>query len=150
MPSVSPLCIRIQVDVQVERTLNFLVELLASAIRHYVNIKDHKFFLKVHPNTFRGQEMMEWLRGHAARVLSDLLAARGHSGPPFEAGKEKTRQTLRSVALQLGEKLLAVGVFRQVTGSLTKPLEDPNALFRFHEDEKQGPLLNCRSMMQSL
>jgi hypothetical protein len=34
----------------------------------------------------------------------------------------------------------------QVTGSLTKPLEDPNALFRFHEDEKEGPLLNCRSI----
>jgi hypothetical protein len=33
-----------------------------------------------------------------------------------------------------------------VTGSLTKPLEDPNALFRFHEDEKEGPLLNCRSI----
>ena len=37
-------------------------------------------------------------------------------------------------------------VLRQVTGSLTKPLEDPNALFRFHEDEKEGPLLNCRSI----
>ena len=35
---------------------------------------------------------------------------------------------------------------RQVTGSLTKPLEDPNALFRFHEDEKEGPLLNCCSI----
>jgi hypothetical protein len=34
------------------------------------------------------------------------------------------------VALLLGQKLLAVGVFRQVTGSLTKPLEDQNALFR--------------------
>ena len=33
-----------------------------------------------------------------------------------------------------------------MTGSLTKPLEDPNALFRFHEDEKEGPLLNCRSI----
>ncbi len=41
---------------------------------------------------------------------------------------------------------LAVLFLRQVTGSLTKPLEDPNALFRFHEDEKEGPLLNCRSI----
>ena len=98
-------------------------------------IKDHKSFLKVHPNTFRGQAAIEWLRGHAARALFGS-----------EAEKEKNQQLSRSVALLLGQKLLAVGVFRQVTGSLTKPLEDPNALFRFHEDEKEGPLLNCRSI----
>jgi hypothetical protein len=80
-----------------------------------VIIKDHKSFLKVHPNTFRGQAAIEWLRGHAARALFGS-----------EAEKEKNQQLSRSVALLLGQKLLAVGVFRQVTGSLTKPLEDPN------------------------
>ena len=119
----------------ITEALLFHVDLLASAIRQAVIIKDHKSFLKVHPNTFRGQAAIEWLRGHAARALFGS-----------EAEKEKNQQLSRSVALLLGQKLLAVGVFRQVTGSLTKPLEDPNALFRFHEDEKEGPLLNCRSI----
>jgi myosin-5 len=133
---VSPLCIRIQVHAEgITEALLFHVDLLASAIRQAVMIKDHKSFLKVHPNTFRGQAAIEWLRGHAARALFGS-----------EAEKEKNQQLSRSVALLLGQKLLAVGVFRQVTGSLTKPLEDPNALFRFHEDEKEGPLLNCRSI----
>ena len=158
VPPVSPLCIRIQVKRRHVTRLNwplltdsrvglqvhaegiteallFHVDLLASAIRQAVIIKDHKSFLKVHPNTFRGQAAIEWLRGHAARALFGS-----------EAEKEKNQQLSRSVALLLGQKLLAVGVFRQVTGSLTKPLEDPNALFRFHEDEKEGPLLNCRSI----
>uniref|UniRef100_A0A7S0QMA7 Myosin motor domain-containing protein n=1 Tax=Cryptomonas curvata TaxID=233186 RepID=A0A7S0QMA7_9CRYP len=135
-PPVSPLCIRIQVHAEgITEALLFHVDLLASAIRQAVMIKDHKSFLKVHPNTFRGQAAIEWLRGHAARALFGS-----------EAEKEKNQQLSRSVALLLGQKLLAVGVFRQVTGSLTKPLEDPNALFRFHEDEKEGPLLNCRSI----
>mmetsp|Transcript_68386 Transcript_68386/g.142565 ORF Transcript_68386/g.142565 Transcript_68386/m.142565 type:complete len:1429 (-) Transcript_68386:617-4903(-) len=136
VPPVSPLCIRIQVHAEgITEALLFHVDLLASAIRQAVMIKDHKSFLKVHPNTFRGQAAIEWLRGHAARALFGS-----------EAEKEKNQQLSRSVALLLGQKLLAVGVFRQVTGSLTKPLEDPNALFRFHEDEKEGPLLNCRSI----
>eukprot|EP00277_Geminigera_cryophila_P040672 CAMPEP_0173100170 /NCGR_PEP_ID=MMETSP1102-20130122/36030_1 /TAXON_ID=49646 /ORGANISM="Geminigera sp., Strain Caron Lab Isolate" /LENGTH=751 /DNA_ID=CAMNT_0013993533 /DNA_START=63 /DNA_END=2318 /DNA_ORIENTATION=+ len=136
VPPVSPLCIRIQVHAEgITEALLFHVDLLASAIRQAVIIKDHKSFLKVHPNTFRGQAAIEWLRGHAARALFGS-----------EAEKEKNQQLSRSVALLLGQKLLAVGVFRQVTGSLTKPLEDPNALFRFHEDEKEGPLLNCRSI----
>lgn len=46
----------------------------------------------------------------------------------------------------LGQRMLIVGVFRQVTGSLTKPLDDKNALFRFHDDEREGPMLNCRSI----
>ena len=133
---VSPLCIRIQVHAEgITEALLFHVDLLASAIRQAVLIKDHKSFLKVHPNTFRGQAAIDWLRGHAARALFGA-----------DADKEKNQQLSRSVALLLGQKLLAVGVFRQVTGSLTKPLEDPNALFRFHEDEKEGPLLNCRSI----
>ena len=44
-------------------------------------IKDHKSFLKVHPNTFRGQAAIEWLRGHAARALFGS-----------EAEKEKNQQ----------------------------------------------------------
>lgn len=136
VPPVSPLCIRIQVHAEgITEALLFHVDLLASAIRQAVTIKDNKAFFKVHPNTFRGQAAIDWLRGHAARALFGS-----------EAEKEKNQQLSRSVALLLGQKLLAVGVFRQVTGSLTKPLEDPNALFRFHEDEKEGPLLNCRSI----
>ena len=117
-PPVSPLCIRIQVHAEgITEALLFHVDLLASAIRQAVIIKDHKSFLKVHPNTFRGQAAIEWLRGHAARALFGS-----------EAEKEKNQQLSRSVALLLGQKLLAVGVFRQVTGSLTKPLEDPNLI----------------------
>jgi hypothetical protein len=133
---VSPLCIRIQVHAEgITEALLFHVDLLASAIRQAVTIKDHKVFLKVYPNTFSGQAAIEWLRGHAARAVFGA-----------DADKEKNQQLAKSVALLLAQKLLAVGVFRQVTGSLTKPLEDPNALFRFHEDEKEGPLLNCRSI----
>jgi hypothetical protein len=131
VPPVSPLCIRVQ-GADITEALLFHVDLLESAMREGVIIKDHKSFLKVHPNTFRGQAAIEWLRGHAARALFGS-----------EAEKEKNQQLSRSVALLLGQKLLVVGVFRQVTGSLTKPLEDPNALFRFHEE---GPILNCRSI----
>ena len=131
VPPVSPLCIRVQ-GADITEALLFHVDLLESAMREGVIVKDHKSFLKVHPNTFRGQAAIEWLRGHAARALFGS-----------EAEKEKNQQLSRSVALLLGQKLLVVGVFRQVTGSLTKPLEDPNALFRFHEE---GPILNCRSI----
>ena len=72
-------------------------------LRSQVVIKDHKSFLKIHPNTFRGQAAVEWLRGHAARALFGS-----------EATREKNQQLSRSVALLLGQKLLAVGVFRQV------------------------------------
>ena len=117
---VSPLCIRIQVHAEgITEALLFHVDLLASAIRQAVTIKDHKVFLKVYPNTFSGQAAIEWLRGHAARAVFGA-----------DADKEKNQQLAKSVALLLAQKLLAVGVFRQVTGSLTKPLEDPNALFR--------------------
>ena len=71
---------------------------VGAAIRQAVMIKDHKSFLKVHPNTFRGQAAIEWLRGHAARALFGS-----------EAEKEKNQQLSRSVALLLGQKLLAVG-----------------------------------------
>jgi hypothetical protein len=55
-PPVSPLCIRIQVHAEgITEALLFHVDLLASAIRQAVMIKDHKSFLKVHPHTFRGQ-----------------------------------------------------------------------------------------------
>ena len=111
VPPVSPLCIRIQVHAEgITEALLFHVDLLASAIRQAVIIKDHKSFLKVHPNTFRGQAAMEWLRGHAARELFRS-----------EAENVKNQQLSRSVALLLGQKLLAVGVFRQVTRRSTVP-----------------------------
>ena len=57
---------RMQVHAEgITEALLFHVDLLASAIRQAVIIKDHKSFLKVHPNTFRGQAAIEWLRGHA-------------------------------------------------------------------------------------
>ena len=135
-PAVSPLCIRIQVHAEgVTEALLFHVDLLASAIRQAVHIKEHKALLQRYPNTFRGVHAVDWLRGHAARALF---------GP--DADKEKYQELAGSVALLLGHKLLAVGVFQQVTGSKENPLEDPQALFRFQEDEREGPLLNCRSI----
>lgn len=104
VPPVSPLCIRIQVHAEgITEALLFHVDLLASAIRQAVIIKDHKSFLKVHPNTFRGQAAIEWLRGHAARALFGS-----------EAEKEKNQQLSRSVALLLGQKLLAGRIFSSV------------------------------------
>jgi len=134
----SPLCIRIQVHAVeggVTSTYVFHVDKLAASLRSSVTVKDRKSFLKFYPQSFLGSDAIEWLRGHALTCLMDM-----HSNKD----EEKTKRLSRSVALLLGQKLLDVGVFRQVTGSPTKPLEDPNALFRFHEDEKEGPLLNCR------
>ena len=45
--------------------------------------------------------------------------------------------------------LLVVGIFRQVTGSISKPLEDTRTLLRFHEDERRQRLLNCRALWHS-
>lgn len=152
----SPLCIRIQVHAVeggVTSTYVFHVDKLAASLRNSVTVKDRKSFLKFYPQSFLGSEAIDWLRGHALTCLMDMQPNKD---------EEKTKRLSRSVALLLGQKLLDVGVFRQVTGSPTKPLEDPNALFRFHEvffvfcakcflllnflsqDEKEGPLLNCR------
>jgi len=132
----APLCIRIQVHAEgVSEALLFHVDLLASAIKQAVHISEHKTFLRTHPNTFRGFSATEWLRGHAARALFG-----------DEADREVNQTLATSVAFLLAQKLLAVGVFRQVTGSVSKPFEDPSALFRFHEDEDDGPLLNCRTI----
>mmetsp|Transcript_28296 Transcript_28296/g.65180 ORF Transcript_28296/g.65180 Transcript_28296/m.65180 type:complete len:1554 (+) Transcript_28296:189-4850(+) len=134
----SPLCIRIQVHAVeggVTSTYVFHVDKLAASLRNSVTVKDRKTFLKFYPQSFLGSDAIDWLRGHALTCLMDMQSSKD---------EEKTKRLSRSVALLLGQKLLDVGVFRQVTGSPTKPLEDTQALFRFHEDEKEGPLLNCR------
>ena len=78
-----------------------------------MTIKDHKVFLKVYANTFSGQAAIEWLRGHAARAVFGA-----------EADKDKNQQLAKSVALLLAQKLLAVGVFRQVRPPCSLPSAD--------------------------
>ena len=115
--------------------LKLNVDVLALALKKAVTVKDHKSFMKIHPLTFRGPAALDWLTGHAARAL---FGAQG--------GQKRNQKLSRAVAMLLSQKLMLVGVFRQVTGSLSNPLDDNNALFRFHGDEREGPMLNCRSM----
>lgn len=79
--------------------------------------------------------MISWLRDRAARALF---------GP--HAQKVKNQELSIAVARMVADRLMVIGVLRPITGSLSKPLDDSSALFRFHEDEREGPMLNCRSI----
>ena len=79
--------------------------------------------------------MMKWLKERAARALF---------GPHSQ--KEKNVELSSAVARMVAERLMVIGVLRPISGSLSKPLDDSSALFRFHEDEREGPMLNCRSI----
>ena len=131
-----PLCIRIQIHaIGITEALLFDVELLASLFRKEAEVMDHKDFFQTYYSTFTRDELLRWLCGHAAHALFGS-----------EADGEKNKKLCRSVAINLAQKLQAVGVFKQVRGSTSKPLEDPNSLFRFHEDEKDQSILNSRSI----
>ena len=51
---------------------------------------------------------------------------------------------LKSIALLLAQKLMDVGFFRLVWGNSKTPLQQPDGLLRFHDDERDISMLNCR------
>lgn len=63
-----------------------------------------------------------------------------------EKQKDSSQLIMRNVAQLLAAKLHSCGVFRQVYGQTGKPFEDPTSLFRFHSDEDEGDVLNCRHL----
>jgi len=133
---VQPLCIRVQVRASgVTEALLFDAERLAIGFRKAAFIQEHKSFLHSYPDTFNGPSLLKWLCEHAGRALFGSAAI-----------TERNQQLSRSVARVLAQKLLAVGVYRQVKGNTAKPFEDTAALFRFREDEKNPSLLNGRSI----
>ena len=137
-PEAVPLCIRIQIHAAgITEAVLFDVELLASLFRKAAEIKDHKDFtgLYTYQDTFTADCLLKWLCSHAAHALFGS-----------EADGEKNQKLSKSVALNLAQKLLAVGVFRVVKGSTSKPFDDPNNLFRFHEHEKNQSILNSRTI----
>jgi len=133
---ISPICIVVYFTVKGHTVdLKLQADTLALALKQAMHIKDHHSFLKIHPKTFRGTHMMKWLTERAARALF---------GP--HAQKEKNKKLSEAVARLVADRLMVIGVLRPITGSLSKPLDDSSALFRFHEDEREGPMLNCHSL----
>ena len=133
IPSIS---IVILVTAQgVTEQLTFEIDLLSHALRRAMTIKDHKSFMRVHYKTFRCSQFMEWMTAHAAKNLFGS-----------KASDPRHKTLTKAVAVMLGDKFLTVGILRQVTGSLSKPFEDANALLRFHEDEKHMTAVNCKSL----
>ena len=51
---------------------------------------------------------------------------------------------LKSIALLLAQKLMDVGFFRLVWGNSKTPLQQLDGLLRFHDDERDISMLNCR------
>jgi hypothetical protein len=51
---------------------------------------------------------------------------------------------LKSIAVLLAQKLIDVGYFRLVWGNSKAPLQQLDALLRFHDDERDISMLNCR------
>ena len=133
---IPPICIVIYLNVKGHMVnLKLQADTLAYALKKAMSIKDHHSFLKIHPKSFRGTHMISWLRDRAARALF---------GP--HAQKVKNQELSIAVARMVADRLMVIGVLRPITGSLSKPLDDSSALFRFHEDEREGPMLNCRSI----
>jgi hypothetical protein len=51
---------------------------------------------------------------------------------------------LKSIAQLLAQKLMDVGFFRVVWGDSKAPFGQLDALLRFHDDERDISMLNCR------
>jgi hypothetical protein len=51
---------------------------------------------------------------------------------------------LKSISMLLAQKLMDVGYFRMVGGSSKAPLQQLDGLLRFHDDERDISMLNCR------
>ena len=141
----APLCIKIDVEptnkLNAGYSLMFNVEKVATGLRYGVEIKDRKTMLKVYHRCFGGPDAVDWLTQSALKAFMEKEKY-DITQPP----NERLRILARSAALLLGQRLLETEVFRQInkTKGNQNVFEDPNALFRFREDEKAGPVLNTR------
>jgi hypothetical protein len=100
-------------------------------------------------------EVLDWLKAHAAPLMLQVCHA---ACSPWCMSRDRGLQgshsltltvvshsdLLRSIALLLAQKLIDVGYFRVVWGNSKAPLQQHDALLRFHDDERDISMLNCR------
>jgi hypothetical protein len=98
-------------------------------------------------------EVLDWLKSYAAPIMLQVLCSMRHVWPVITLPQQPQSLSLsvtvhaallRSIALLLAQKLMDVGFFRMVWGDSKAPLQQLDGLLRFHDDERDISMLNCR------